>query len=278
MMRIHYALPEPMYKHYIGFPDMIGQYADFPDHHESRSEGQLQEANMHIVLSGKGYVRHNGKEYCLEAGQGFYYGPGLSQEYRSDAKEPWDVFWVHIAGEGLVQLLDGRGSSSVWMFAYKDITKLRAIIAELLELAAPENRNEVSLAVKLYELLAELAMSAETIGALTTLDKRARMREAAEYIRSHCTEPLTLQQMADQASLSTYYFSRMFHEVIGRTPVEWIFECRIVVAKQWLVSTEWTIKEIGERCGFSQSSYFIARFKEHTGQTPKEYRQLFLPG
>ena len=38
-MKIHYVLPEPMYKHYTVFPDMIGQYADFPEHQEWRSKG-----------------------------------------------------------------------------------------------------------------------------------------------------------------------------------------------------------------------------------------------
>lgn len=276
-MKIHYVLPEPMYKHYTGFPDMIGLYSDFPEHEERRSKGQLQQANLHLVLSGKGFVKDNGKEYSLEAGQGFYYGPGLEQEYRTDPKEPWEVFWVHIAGEGLDRLLNGRGTSSVWLFTSGDLPKLKRLTGSLLELASPYNRNEVHMAVKLYELLAELVLSAETLGTATTLDKRARMRGAAEYIRTHCTEPLMLLQMAEQAGFSTYYFSRMFHEVMGRTPMEWLFECRLVVAKQLLMSTGWTIKQVAEHSGFSQSSYFIARFREHTGITPQEFRHLYNP-
>lgn len=276
-MKIHYVLPEPMYKHYTGFPDMIGLYSDFPEHEERRSKGQLQQANLHLVLSGKGFVKDNGKEYSLEAGQGFYYGPGLEQEYRTDPKEPWEVFWVHIAGEGLDRLLNGRGTSSVWLFTSGDLPKLKRLTGSLLELASPYDRNEVQLAVKLYELLAELVLSAETLGTATTLDKRARMRGAAEYIRTHCTEPLMLLQMAEQAGFSTYYFSRMFHEVMGRTPMEWLFECRLVVAKQLLMSTGWTIKQVAEHSGFSQSSYFIARFREHTGITPQEFRHLYNP-
>jgi AraC-like DNA-binding protein len=275
-MRIHEVMPEPMYKHYTGYPDMIGLYSDFPEHQERRLKGQLQQANLHLVLSGKGYVRESGKEHALEAGQGFYYGPGLEQEYRSDPKEPWEVFWVHIAGEGAGSLLNGRGASSVWLFKYGDLPKLKRLTGELLGLASLYDRNEVQLAVKLYELLAELALSAETLGAAATLDKRARMREAAEYIRTRCTEPLTLSQMAEQAGFSTYYFSRMFSEVMGRTPMEWLFECRLVAAKQLLMTTGWTIKQIAEHTGFSQSSYFIARFREHIGQTPQEYRRLYL--
>ena len=86
--------------------------------------------------------------------------------------------------------MNGQGTSSVWLFTYSDLPKLKQLSAGLLELASPYNRNEVQLAVRLYEMLAELAVSAETLGTATMLDKRARMREVAEYIRTHCTEPL----------------------------------------------------------------------------------------
>jgi AraC-like DNA-binding protein len=59
--------------------------------------------------------------------------------------------------------------------------------------------------------------------------------------------------------------------------MEWLFECRLVVAKQLLMSTGWTIRQVAENSGFSQSSYFIARFREHTGMTPQEYRRLYNP-
>lgn len=276
-MRIHHALPEPVYKHYVGYPDMIGLYADFPEHREHRAKGQLQQANLHLVLGGKGYVRVGGKEYGLEAGQGFYYGPGLEQDYRTDPQHPWEVFWVHVAGEGLDRLLNGRGASSVWLFTYGNLPKLEGLTGELLQLASPENRNEVRLATKLYELLVELGVSAEIVGPAAALDRRARIRETAEWIRLRCTEPLTLPQMAEQAGLSTYYFSRMFHEVMGRTPMEWLFECRLAAAKQMLMSTEWTIQQVAASAGFSQSSYFIARFRQHTGLTPLEYRRMYNP-
>lgn len=274
-MKRHYVLPEPMYKHYAGYPDIMGLYSEFPEHKERRERGQLQQGNLHLALGGRGYVTDNGREYALEAGQGFYYGPGLEQEYRADPKDPWEVFWVHLAGEGVERLLDGRGASSVWLFAFGEEPRIGGLTGELLELAASYDRNEVRMAAKVYELLAELALNAETLGKAAVPDRRARMREAAEYIRTHCVEPLTLLQMAEKAGFSAYYFSRTFHEVMGRTPMEWLLECRLVVAKQLLASTGWTIKRVAEQSGFSQSSYFIARFRENTGLTPQEYRHRY---
>lgn len=275
-MRIHHVLPEPLYKHYMGFPDMAGRYSEFPEHRERRPGGELQQGNLHLVLGGKGIVRENGKEQVMGAGTGFYYGPGLEQEYEAVPEEPWDVFWVHISGEGVDRLLNGRGSRAVWLFEYGDVEKLEGLASGLLELTSPyESRNEVVLAARLYGMLAELAHHAEPLGLPAAWDKRARMRAAAEYIRSACTEPLTLDRMAEHAGCSTYYFSRVFHEAMGRTPMQWLLECRLVAAKQLLVSTGWTVKQVAGHTGFSQSSYFIARFREQTGMTPQEYRRRY---
>ncbi|WP_438445964.1 AraC family transcriptional regulator [Gorillibacterium sp. sgz5001074] len=275
-MRIHHVLPEPLYKRYTGFPDMTGRYAGFPEHREHRPRGQLQQGNLHLVLGGQGWVLEKGSPRRLTAGTGFYYGPGLEQDYGTDPENPWDVFWVHTAGEGMDRLLNGRGTSSVWLFEFGDVPKLERLAGAILELAASyDSRSEVQLASRLYELLAELAHRAEPLGLPAGLDKRARMREAAEYIRTRCPEPLTLSDMAGLTGLSPYYFSRMFHEAMGRTPMQWLLESRLVLAKQLLVTTGRTVKEIAEAAGFSQSSYFIARFREQTGMTPQEYRRIF---
>ncbi|MGW8441766.1 helix-turn-helix domain-containing protein [Paenibacillus sp. S33] len=48
----------------------------------------------------------------------------------------------------------------------------------------------------------------------------------------------------------------------------------MTLAKHLLVSTALTVKQIALETGFHQSSYFIKRFREHTGITPEQFRQL----
>jgi AraC-like DNA-binding protein len=103
---------------------------------------------------------------------------------------------------------------------------------------------------------------------------RQKMLKTADWIRANCRETITLKDMAEVAGYSEYYVSREFRRVMGLSPIEYLLECRIVQAKQLLTSTDWTMKRIAEWLGFSQSSYFIRKFRESQGITPDHFRMM----
>ena len=57
----------------------------------------------------------------------------------------------------------------------------------------------------------------------------------------------------------------------GRTVLEYATEIRIERAKELLLTTRMTVREISEALGYSTSSSFIRRFKQITGETPREF-------
>jgi AraC-like DNA-binding protein len=60
------------------------------------------------------------------------------------------------------------------------------------------------------------------------------------------------------------------------TPLSFITLCRMQFAKQWLIEqTKLSIKDIAERAGYPNASYFNLRFLEHEDMTPSEYRSLY---
>ena len=61
----------------------------------------------------------------------------------------------------------------------------------------------------------------------------------------------------------------------GRTPHQYLTQCRIENAKKLLWNTEIDIIEIAERCGFSSQQHFNKVFKKETGTTPLVYRRSF---
>lgn len=93
------------------------------------------------------------------------------------------------------------------------------------------------------------------------------------YINSRLDKELPLTELAENCSLSPYYFLRVFKRETGYTPHEFILESRINKAKYELASTDFTISEIGDRCGFGSSSHFCTSFRKITGMTPLEYRE-----
>lgn len=77
---------------------------------------------------------------------------------------------------------------------------------------------------------------------------------------------------ANEARLSTGYFTAVVREKTGRTPSEWIIDITIIQAKLLLEKTKKSIKEIAAELNFPEQFTFRKYFKQHTGIAPREYR------
>ncbi|MGF7030780.1 AraC-like DNA-binding protein [Paenibacillus mucilaginosus] len=278
----HLFFPQPAFPHYPCYPDYIGGFSGIPSHVVQRpartTDLRLDQLyNLHFVLGGRGYVDWRDQRYELGIGDGFLYGPGLPQRYGADRDSPWDIRWVHFATNGLESMLGTRGMGEVWIFHMKEISKLHRCMEELFALGrAFDLEQEARASVLLYELLVHLMKEAAPI-ALPRETAVSSIHRAADYIRANCTEALTLADMAEYAGYSVPYFSRKFHGIIGKTPTAYLLESRVLLAKQMLVSTPWTVKEIASAAGFAQSSYFIHCFKRLVHMTPEQFRSHFKP-
>lgn len=94
------------------------------------------------------------------------------------------------------------------------------------------------------------------------------------YINSHCTENLSLEQIAEQAGFSKYHFSRLFKELTGTTCHNYLINRRILFAQTLLVDSSVSITEVAMRSGFNSLATFNRIFKTQMGCTPSEYRKL----
>lgn len=101
---------------------------------------------------------------------------------------------------------------------------------------------------------------------------RERIRQMLNFIHSNYSVPLSLQEIAASAAIGARECSRCFQRCIRRSPMEYLNDFRIQMAMQQLAAADKSITEISECCGFSSISYFGKVFKQHTGQTPLQYR------
>lgn len=94
------------------------------------------------------------------------------------------------------------------------------------------------------------------------------------WIDLHFHEDLSLEQLAALVHLSPYHVSRLFHEATGSKISEHIAARRIREACFLLKTSSLSIKDIGERIGFPNFSYFCRIFRKHTGVSPRRYREM----
>lgn len=99
------------------------------------------------------------------------------------------------------------------------------------------------------------------------------LEKAAQYMNQHFMEPLTLPVMAAKSCMSDSYFSRRFKQVTGFGFKEYLNMVRIRHACELLVSTDLSITQISEACGYMDSNYFGDAFRKWKHMSPREYRK-----
>lgn len=113
-----------------------------------------------------------------------------------------------------------------------------------------------------------------------TLDMRAissdySLARAQHYMEQHYMDNITVEKLANLGYMSKSTFNRHFKKEIGITPIEYLIEVRIKMAKLMLKRKENQITEIALRCGFGSSAHFSSCFQKHVGLTPSEYRDKY---
>jgi AraC family transcriptional regulator len=101
----------------------------------------------------------------------------------------------------------------------------------------------------------------------------ARVHDIMESVELACREPLTLTELARDAGFSSFHFLRVFRQVTGTTPHQYLIGARLRLAARLLLDTDRPVTEIAYDVGFNDLSNFIRTFRRVIGETPREYRR-----
>lgn len=96
------------------------------------------------------------------------------------------------------------------------------------------------------------------------------------YIETHYMDDISLQDVAAQLHYSDAYFCRFFKQNFDKNFIMYLSELRVEKAKELLEDMTINVKDISNKVGFRDSSYFTKVFKRITGVTPSEYRYGLL--
>lgn len=98
-------------------------------------------------------------------------------------------------------------------------------------------------------------------------------KKACDYIRANVRSPLSVEEIANEAGYTPYYFNRKFYTEMGIRVNDYIKQARCEYAKVELLTTKKSIQEISDSLNFSTRSYFSRVFHEVVGVTPAAYRE-----
>lgn len=103
-------------------------------------------------------------------------------------------------------------------------------------------------------------------------ERYAEIDEVIAYIHKNIYEPLPLSLLASYIGYSPYHFSRIFKEHIGLPPLYYVSSLRLEKAKDLLLHTHLSIRDIALEIGQQSLGTFTTRFTERVGVSPSTFR------
>lgn len=264
---VFFYTPGDQAKHTFFYPLCAG-------HYYCDSTYQVQRNNydsflLIYVKKGAGYLTVQNKTYPFHAGD--LVSVDCYQPHIYGTTKDSEILWVHFDGSTsreYIQMLHSTGgpvcSLKNELRAEKELLNIIRIIS------SPEHINDALCSCSIVRILTEALTSTENN---REQDQTSRIIEdTISYISTHICEELPLQLLASRAGLSPFYFTRLFKKETGYTPHNYIIHSRINIAKFYLKSSNYSIKEICFNSGFPTESSFCTTFKKICKMTPGEFR------
>jgi len=102
---------------------------------------------------------------------------------------------------------------------------------------------------------------------------RRRAVEAALWMDAHSHQSIDLESAAQEAGLSPFHFLRVFANVLGITPHQYLVRSRLRHAARLLANSARSITDVAFDVGFADLSNFVNTFHRAAGVSPRRFRQ-----
>lgn len=103
-----------------------------------------------------------------------------------------------------------------------------------------------------------------------------QIQECINYIQENYSENISLDKLARNAGFSTGHFCRLFKNMTGFTPFNYINRIKIAASCELLLNTDKKISEISSLCGYNNISYYNRTFTKIMKETPSGYRKNYV--
>lgn len=100
-----------------------------------------------------------------------------------------------------------------------------------------------------------------------------QIQQTIEYIEGHLDEEINIEHLAKLASLSPFYYQRLFSRLVKKPVAEYVKLRRMAKATEALLQKDQRILDVALALGFSSHEHFSRTFKDTFAMTPEEYRK-----
>ena len=234
-----------------------------------------------LTVSGAGRYGHAAGEFVTSPGDLVLVRPGVRHDYgTARGHRHWEPLWAHfLPRPGWLPWLDwpevAPGILHLALRGSEAAPRVARRFRDVIRLNAGPSRHREALALNALEevlLWCDLANPRRESAGLDT-----RIRHSLDFICEHFAEPINVPRIAAACSLSPSRFAHLFRRQTGETPQRYLELQRLNRARQLLEFTQEPVAVVARSVGFDNPFYFTLRFKRHSGDSPRAWRQRHRP-
>lgn len=223
------------------------------------------------VLDGRGWIESDEGRTPVSAGTFYMVRKGAEVSYGADPGAPYEKIWLNADGTLLSRMCD-LFAIGPYMTAEANVLDLFLEIHDRLSRMTEENAPDVLAEILglVFRMLTAATKSTyfPPVTPRSTLDEKLRA-----WFDANIYSDFSLDDVSAAFGVSKMHVIRVFKKRFGITPMQYVIERRIGVAKSLLTGTVMPIKEIAALLRYSNTQHFSSSFKTAVGCTPGQYRQ-----
>jgi len=229
--------------------------------------------SVSYVRRGSFGYRTRRESFELVAGSILVGHPGDEYTCTHDHAHADECLSFHLT-PALVEAIGDR--SDVWLTGGVPPLPELMVLGELAQ-AVAEGRSDVGLdevGMLLTARVVDVVSGTQRTRPVARARDRRRAVEAALWIDAHSHEAIDVEAVASKAGLSAFHFLRIFTNVLGVTPHQYLIRCRLRHAASLLADDERSITDVALDVGFGDLSNFVRTFHRAVGISPGGFRRL----
>lgn len=228
------------------------------------------------TLHGEGEIEIDGKVTRLKPGMAFFVDiPSDHRYYFPDDSESWEFIYITLFGEEIERNYKEMVEAHGHIFHLEEKAKP---IQQIVNLYSKVVHNQIKTAFEsssyAYSFMMQLQQYMnDHLAQVKSLVHPESVTRGVQYIHHHYNDPITLDDIVEEAGISKYYFSRQSKDSLDTTPMTYLTKIRMEKSMEFLSEDKMTVEEIAQQVGYANGNYFSKVFRSIIGISPGRYRE-----
>ena len=229
---------------------------------------------LFFIVSGKGQFLIQDQTFPVGVNNLVIINPNVLHTEASLNAQPLEYIVLGI--DGIELATNENSNGQFWILDHFESVEVSSCLRNILREMELKNPGYEDVCQAYMEILIIRLMRNTTMTVQIKPQVISGNRQCAtvkRYIDLHFKEPLTLEQLSEEAHMNKYYLSHAFKQEYGVSPINYMISRRIEESKYLLSETDLSMSQIAQLLGFSSLSYFSQVFRKSQDISPMEFRQ-----